>query len=45
MMDFLVIWLLCAGVGAMLQGWQGAALGLMLGPIGVAIAVWMAAKQ
>ena len=44
-MEFLVIWLLCAGVGAMMTGWQGAALGLLLGPIGVVIAIWQASKK
>lgn len=44
-MDFLIIWLLCAGVGAMMTGWSGALLGLFLGPIGVAIAIWQASQK
>ena len=44
-MEFLIIWLICAGVGALLTGWSGAALGLLLGPIGVVIAIIQSSKD
>lgn len=43
-MDILVLWLLCALVGSVLTGWSGAVLGLLLGPLGVIIAIFIAAK-
>lgn len=39
----LILWVVCAICGAMMRGSTGAILGLLLGPIGVIIAVIMGA--
>lgn len=41
----IIIWLICTGLGWALNGTTGAMLGLFFGPIGVAVALYMAGRD
>ena len=45
-MEIIIIFaLICAGIGAFIDGGRGFALGLLLGPIGLIIAAIMSGKD
>jgi hypothetical protein len=44
-MELIIIWVICAVIGAMVNGPMGAVMGFLLGPIGLIIAIFQSKES